>query len=122
MCVPAPGLPCRLPSAMSAIGWRIERAATSLTAKGCESEEVEFMTSATVYLVFEVDARREEAGQQLAVVEHWPESAPHFIAVTVSPPGGLDPTSSGALEIKRLGRNTFRMAVWEPPVRSEWVG
>lgn len=31
-------------------------------------------------------------------------------------------TSSGALQIRRLGRNTFRMSVWEPPVRWEWVG
>jgi carbon monoxide dehydrogenase subunit G len=107
---------------MSSIGWRIERAATSATVGGCQSEEVEFMTSATVKRVFEVDAPLEEAWQRLAEVERWPEWAPHITSVTVSPPGELGPTSSGALQIKRLGRNTFRMSVWEPPVRWEWVG
>jgi carbon monoxide dehydrogenase subunit G len=92
------------------------------TVGGCQSEEVEFMTSATVKRVFEVDAPLEEAWQRLAEVERWPEWAPHITSVTVSPPGELGPTSSGALQIKRLGRNTFRMSVWEPPVRWEWVG
>ena len=107
---------------MSSIGWRIERAATSPTVGGCQAEEVEFMTSATVKRVFEVDAPLEEAWQRLAEVERWPEWAPHITSVTVSPPGELGPTSSGALQVKRLGRNTFRMSVWEPPVRWEWVG
>ncbi|HEX6011511.1 MAG TPA: SRPBCC family protein [Geminicoccaceae bacterium] len=80
------------------------------------------MTGATVKRVFEVDAPLEEAWQRLAEVERWPEWAPHITWVTVSPPGVLGPTSSGALQIKRLGRNTFRMSVWEPPVRWEWVG
>ena len=80
------------------------------------------MTSATVKRVFEVDAPLEEAWQRLAEVERWPEWAPHITSVTVSPPGELGPTSSGALQIKRLGRNTFRMSVWEPLVRWEWVG
>jgi carbon monoxide dehydrogenase subunit G len=86
------------------------------------AEEVEFMTGATVKRVFEVDAPLEEAWHRLAEVERWPEWAPHITSVTVSPPGELGPTSSGALQIKRLGRNTFRMSVWEPPVRWEWVG
>jgi hypothetical protein len=64
----------------------------------------------------------EEAWQRLAEVERWPEWAPHITSVTVSPPGELGPTSSGALQITRLGRNTFRMSVWEPPVRWAWVG
>jgi hypothetical protein len=80
------------------------------------------MASATVRRVFEVDAPLEEAWQRLAEVERWPEWAPHITSVTVSPPGELGPTSRGALQIKRLGRNTFRMSVWEPPVRWEWVG
>jgi carbon monoxide dehydrogenase subunit G len=104
------------------IGWRIERAARSRRSKGRQSEEVELMTTATVKRVFEVDAPLQEAWRRLAEVERWPEWAPHIISVTVSPPGGLGPTSSGALEIKRLGRNTFRMSVWEPPGRWEWVG
>ena len=60
------------------------------------------MTSATVERVFEVDAPLEEAWQRLAEVERWPEWAPHITSVTVSPPGELGPTSSGALQIKRL--------------------
>jgi carbon monoxide dehydrogenase subunit G len=107
---------------MSLIGWRIERAAPSPTVEGCRAEEVEFMTSATVKRVFEVDAPLEEAWQRLAEVERWPEWAPHITSVTVSPPGELGPTSSGVLQIKRLGRNSFRMSVWEPPGRWEWVG
>ena len=51
---------------MSSIGWRVERAATSPTVEGCQSEEVEFMTSATVKRVFEVDAPLEEAWPRLA--------------------------------------------------------
>ena len=72
-------------------------------------EEVEFVTSATVKRVFEVDAPLEEAWRRLAEVERWPEWAPHITSVTVSPPEELGPTSSGALQIKRLWRNTFRM-------------
>jgi hypothetical protein len=56
----------KLPSAMSSIGWRIGREATSPMVEGCQSEEVEFMTSATVKRVFEVDAPLEEAWQRLA--------------------------------------------------------
>jgi Polyketide cyclase / dehydrase and lipid transport len=55
--------------------------------KRCQSEEVEFMTSATVKRVFEVDAPLEEAWRRLAEVERWPEWAPHITSVTVSPPG-----------------------------------
>jgi len=103
---------------MSPIGWCIDRDATSRRSK----EEVEFMTRATVKRIFEVDAPLEEAWHRLAEVERWPEWAPHITSVTVSPPGELGPTSSGAFQVRRLGRNTFRMSVWEPPVRWEWVG
>jgi hypothetical protein len=48
-----------------------------------------------------------EAWQRLAEVERWPEWAPHITLVTVSPPGALGPTSSGALHIKRLGRTSL---------------
>ena len=58
---------------------------------GCKAEEVEFMTSATVKRVFEVDAPLEEAWQRLAEVERWPEWAPHITSVTVSPPGSSVP-------------------------------
>jgi len=80
------------------------------------------MTEATVHRIFEVDAPLEEAWHRLAEVERWPEWAPHILSVSVSPPGELGSTSSGAFKIKRLGRNTFRMSAWEPLVRWEWVG
>jgi hypothetical protein len=87
-------------------------AATELAHRSCRhvrrrskavSEEVGFMTRATVERVFEVDAPLEEAWHRLAEVERWPEWAPHITSVTVSPPGELGPTSSGAFQIKRLG-------------------
>src|SRR4030095_4654876 len=80
------------------------------------------MASATVKRVFEVDAPLGEAWRRLAGGERWPGGGPHITSVRGSPPGELGPTSRGALQIKRLGRNTFRMSVWEPPVRWEWVG
>lgn len=80
------------------------------------------MTKPTVRRVFEVDAPLHEAWRRLAEVERWPEWAPHIVSVSVSPPGELGPSSAGAFTIKRLGRNTFRMSVWDPPHRWEWVG
>jgi uncharacterized membrane protein len=78
--------------------------------------------SATVKRVFTVDAPLEQAWRALADVERWPEWAPHIASVSVTPTGTLGPASSGALLIKWLGKNTFRMAAWEPPVRWQWVG
>jgi hypothetical protein len=46
---------------------------------------------------------------------------PHRLGERVAE-GELGPTSSGVLRIKRLGRNTFRMSAWEPPLRWQWVG
>lgn len=80
------------------------------------------MTKADVRRIFEVDVSLEEAWRRLAEVERWPEWAPHIVSVRVSPPGVLGPTSNGAFRIKRLGRSTFRMTAWEPPVRWQWVG
>lgn len=80
------------------------------------------MTKASVRRIFDVDAPLEEAWHGLAEVERWPEWAPHIVSVSVSPQGELGPTSSGVLRIKRLGRNTFRMSAWEPPLRWQWAG
>lgn len=80
------------------------------------------MTEASVRRIFDVEAPVEEAWHRLAEVERWPEWAPHIVSVNVSPQGELGPTSSGALRIKWLGRNTFRMSAWEPPRRWQWVG
>jgi hypothetical protein len=57
-----------------------------------------------------------------AQVERWSEWAPHIRSVLLLPPGELGPTSRGAFQIKGVGRSTFRMSAWEPPVRWEWVG
>lgn len=80
------------------------------------------MAAEAVRRTFDVDVPLHEAWRRLAEVERWPEWAPHITAVTVSPPGPLGPSSSGALHIKGLGRTTFRMAAWEPPRQWEWVG
>jgi uncharacterized membrane protein len=80
------------------------------------------MTEPVVRRTFEVEAPLEQAWHRLADVERWPEWAPHIRSVEVSPPGELGPTSRGALHIKLLGRNTFRMSAWQPPSRWEWVG
>ena len=40
----------------------------------------------------------------------------------VTPDGALGPSSSGALHIRRLGRNTFRMTAWEPTRHWQWTG
>jgi hypothetical protein len=80
------------------------------------------MTNPSLKRRFEVDVPLKEAWHRLAVVERWPEWAPHIIAVEVSPRGELGPSSSGAFKIKALGRNSFRMSKWEPPLRWEWIG
>lgn len=80
------------------------------------------MTEPVVRRTFEVEAPLEQAWHRLADVERWPEWGPHIRSVEVSPPGELGPTSRGALHIKLLGRNTFRMSAWQPPSRWEWVG
>jgi carbon monoxide dehydrogenase subunit G len=71
---------------------------------------------------FEVAVLPDRAWSRLAQVERWPEWAPHITAVELSPAGDLGPGSSGALHIRRLGRNTFRMTAWDPPRRWEWTG
>jgi Polyketide cyclase / dehydrase and lipid transport len=80
------------------------------------------MKKPSVERSFEVDVPLEEAWHGLAQVETWPEWAPHIMAVEVSPNGELGPSSSGAFRIRGLGRNTFRMSVWEPLARWEWIG
>lgn len=80
------------------------------------------MTAHAVERSFEVAVTPEQAWNRLVMVERWPEWAPHITAVTVSPPGPLGPSSSGALDIRGFGRNTFRMSAWESPDRWEWVG
>jgi hypothetical protein len=71
---------------------------------------------------FRVEVPLPESWERLGQIERWPEWAPHITAATLSPTGVLGPTSSGALQIRRLGRSTFRMTVWEPHRRWVWVG
>lgn len=71
---------------------------------------------------FDVPVGVDEAWRRLSEVERWPEWAPHIKRVTLRPPGALGPTSSGTLHLRRLGPTTFRMSVWSPPDRWEWVG
>jgi len=80
------------------------------------------MAVVAVRRTFAVGVPPEEAWRQLVEIQRWPEWAPHITSVTVSPPGPLGPESRGALHIKRLGRNTFRMTAWDPPTRWEWTG
>jgi len=75
-----------------------------------------------VYREFEVAVPLELAWQRLAEVERWPEWAPHITKVTLVPAGPLGPSSRGALHLRLFGRNTFRMSVWDPPRRWEWIG
>lgn len=71
---------------------------------------------------FPVAVSPERVWAGLAQVERWPEWAPHIKAVNVHPSGPLGPSSSGAFHIRRLGRSTFSMSVWDPPRRWEWTG
>ena len=92
--------------------------------KRCQSEEVEFMTSATVKRVFEVDAPLEEAWRRLAEVERWAEWAPHITSVTVSPPAHikrcLAGQAAGAQHLPHVGMGAAsalgvgRRAAWGP--------
>jgi len=92
--------------------------------KRCQSEEVEFMTRATVKRVFEVDAPLEEAWRRLAEVERWAEWAPHITSVTVSPPAHikrcLAGQAAGAQHLPHVGMGAAsalgvgRRAAWGP--------
>lgn len=80
------------------------------------------MTDATVQRIFDVEAPVDVAWHRVADLERWPEWAPHIRSAHLSTGGELGPTSRGAVSIKGLGRNTFQVSAWEPPVRWEWIG
>ena len=80
------------------------------------------MARIAVRRTFDVAVPRRVAWDRLAEVERWPEWAPHFKQVEVTPPGILGPASAGVLHIRYLGRNTFRMTAWDPPSGWEWTG
>lgn len=80
------------------------------------------MDTPAVSRSFTVDVARDDAWRRLAAVRRWPEWAPHITAATVTPPGQLGPSSSGALSVRGFGRTTFVMSAWAPPDRWEWTG
>ena len=71
---------------------------------------------------FTVDLPLQQAWDHLAVVESWPSWAKHIKRVTLEPTGALIATSSGAFRLAGGARSTFRMEVYEPPTRWQWVG
>jgi polyketide cyclase/dehydrase/lipid transport protein len=71
---------------------------------------------------FTVDVPLREAWERLAQVESWPSWAKHIKHVTLDPPGPLTEHSAGSLRLVGGARSTFRMEVYEPPVRWQWVG
>jgi len=71
---------------------------------------------------FTVDVSLQEAWERLSKVETWPSWAKHIKHVTLHPPGPLTTQSAGTFRLVGGARSTFRMEVYEPPVRWQWVG
>jgi hypothetical protein len=71
---------------------------------------------------FIVDVPLPEAWRRLSNVEAWPSWAHHIKHVGLSPPGPLVADSAGAFRLAGGVRSTFRMEVFEPPTRWQWVG
>ena len=71
---------------------------------------------------FEVDVPLERAWDYLARVENWPSWAKHIKRVTLQPPGLLTEASAGAFRLAGGARSTFRMEIYDPPRRWQWVG
>jgi hypothetical protein len=71
---------------------------------------------------FNVDVSVDQAWAHLARVERWPSWAKHIKRVTLEPRGPLTGTSAGAFRLAGGARSTFRMEIYEPPGRWQWVG
>jgi hypothetical protein len=71
---------------------------------------------------FTVDVGLHDAWEHLANVESWTSWAKHIKRVTLDPPGPLTDCSSGAFRLAGGARSTFRMEIFEPPTRWQWVG
>jgi len=71
---------------------------------------------------FSVDVPLQDAWNRLAQVESWPSWAKHIKDVTLEPPGPLTEQSAGSFRLVGGVRSTFRMEVYKPPVRWQWVG
>jgi hypothetical protein len=71
---------------------------------------------------FVVDAPPQLAWNHLANVESWTSWAKHIKRVTLEPTGALTDHSAGSFRLAGGARSTFRMEVYEPPTRWQWVG
>ena len=71
---------------------------------------------------FTVDAPLRGAWDHLADVESWTSWAEHIRRVTLRPAGMLTDHSAGTFHLAGGVRSTFRMEVYEPPTRWQWVG
>jgi uncharacterized membrane protein len=71
---------------------------------------------------FVVDVPLQEAWNRLSLVEDWPSWAKHIKAVRLKPAGPLTERSEGAFRLAGGARSTFRMEVYDPPRRWQWVG
>jgi hypothetical protein len=71
---------------------------------------------------FIVDVSLDRAWDHLARVEEWTSWARHIKRVTLDPSGSLTATSAGAFRLAGGARSTFRMEIYDPPKRWQWVG
>jgi hypothetical protein len=71
---------------------------------------------------FVVDLPPQAAWERLTQVEEWPSWAKHIKSVRLRPPGPLTETSEGSFRLAGGARSTFRMEVYDPPTRWQWVG
>ena len=71
---------------------------------------------------FTVDVPLDRAWDHLAQVERWTTWANHIKRVAVEPPGQLTEASAGTFRLTGGVRSTFRMEIYEPPKRWQWVG
>jgi hypothetical protein len=71
---------------------------------------------------FTADVSLQNAWDHLAQVEHWTSWAKHIKRVSLEPPGPLTEASEGAFRLAGGARSTFRMEIYDPPRRWQWVG
>ena len=75
-----------------------------------------------VVRAFTADVALQDAWDHLAQVEHWTSWAKHIKRVSLEPPGPLTDASEGAFRLAGGARSTFRMEIYDPPKRWQWVG
>jgi hypothetical protein len=71
---------------------------------------------------FTVAVPPQRAWEHLANVEAWTSWAKHIRQVTLQPPGPLTDRSAGSFRLVGGVRSTFRMEIFDPPTRWQWVG